>query len=144
MRSFLTFALAILPCTLYAADPLHNTVWKTIDDKTKEARAIVKFTEGTNGELSASIQKVLVPNEAEKCSNCVGPYQNKPLIGLTIIKKLKQVKPNKYDDGSILDPQSGKTYSFNATLSPDQKVLSGRGYIGFSALGRSQTWYRVN
>ncbi len=144
MRSLFSLALLLLPCTLYAADPLHNTVWKTIDDKTKQPSAIVKFTETSNGNLSGTIQKVLIANEGEKCSNCIGPYHNKPLIGLTIIKNLKQIKPNKYDDGSILDPQSGKTYRFNAIMSADKKTLSGRGYIGFSAIGRSQTWYRVS
>ena len=28
-----------------AADPLNGTVWKTIDDETKQPKAIVKFTE---------------------------------------------------------------------------------------------------
>jgi uncharacterized protein (DUF2147 family) len=51
---------------------------------------------------------------------------------------------NSYENSSILDTKTGKTYSFNATLSPDGKKLSGRGYIGISALGRSQTWYRIN
>ncbi|TCM59493.1 uncharacterized protein DUF2147 [Acinetobacter calcoaceticus] len=144
LRSFITASLLAIPCSIFAADPLHGTLWKTIDDKTKQPRALVKFTENPNGELSATIQKVLVPNEGEKCTNCVGTYQNKPLIGLTIIKNLKQVKANKYDNGSILDPQTGKTYSFNANLSADKKTLSGRGYIGISAIGRSQTWVRAN
>lgn len=143
LRSIFAFTVLALPCSLYAADPLNNTVWKTIDDKTKQPRALVKFTENSKGELSASIQKVLVPSEVEKCSKCVGPYKDKALTGLTIIKNLKQVKPNKYDHGSILDPETGKTYSFNANMSADQKILSGRGYIGISAIGRSQTWHRV-
>ena len=42
-----------------AADPLNGTVWKTIDDKTNQPKAIVKFTEHSTGTLSASIQKVL-------------------------------------------------------------------------------------
>lgn len=144
MRSYLMLALMLLPCTLYAADPLNGTLWKTIDDKTQQPRAIVKFTESPTGNLIATIQKVLISNEGQKCSNCVGTYHNQPLIGLTIIKNLKPIAPNKYDNGSILDPKSGKTYSFNATLSADKQTLSGRGYIGFSALGRSQTWYRVS
>lgn len=143
LRSIFAFSLLAVPCALYAADPLNNTVWKTIDDKTNQPRALVKFSENSKGELSATIQKVLVASESEKCSKCVGAYKDKSLTGLTIIKNLKQVKPNKYDHGSILDPQSGKTYSFNANMSADQKVLSGRGYIGISAIGRSQTWHRV-
>ena len=44
----------------HAADPLNGTVWKTIDDKTKQPKALVKFTEQSNGTLSASIQSILV------------------------------------------------------------------------------------
>ncbi|HCW4963195.1 TPA: DUF2147 domain-containing protein, partial [Acinetobacter baumannii] len=50
---------------------------------------------------------------------------------------------NKYDKGSILDPQSDKTYRFSVTVSPDGEKLTARGYIGISAIGRNQTWYRV-
>lgn len=32
-----------------AADPLNGTVWKTIDDETKQPKAIVKFTEQKMG-----------------------------------------------------------------------------------------------
>ena len=38
----------------HAADPLNGTVWKTIDDKTKQPKAVVKFTEQSNGTLNAS------------------------------------------------------------------------------------------
>ena len=126
-----------------AADSLNGTVWKTIDDQTNQPRALVRFNEDKNGVLSATIEKILVPSEANKCSKCEGAYQNKSLVGLTIVKNLKSSSENKYTNGSILDPKTGKTYSFNATLSPDGKKLSGRGYIGISALGRSQTWYKV-
>ncbi|MCY1448852.1 hypothetical protein D9M71_655590 [compost metagenome] len=74
---------------------------------------------------------------------CEGTYKNKSLIGLTIVKNLKSVGQNKYDKGSILDPQSDKTYRFSATMSPDGSKLIARGYIGISAIGRNQTWYRI-
>ncbi|WP_422470487.1 DUF2147 domain-containing protein, partial [Acinetobacter sp. BJFS-203] len=96
-----------------------------------------------NGNLSANIEKILVPSEANKCTMCEGTYKNKSLIGLTIVKNLKSVGQNKYDKGSILDPQSDKTYRFSLTVSPDGEKLTARGYIGISAIGRNQTWYRV-
>lgn len=58
-------------------------------------------------------------------------------------QKFKSVGQNKYDKGSILDPQSDKTYRFSLTVSPDGEKLTARGYIGISAIGRNQTWYRV-
>ena len=127
----------------FAADQLNGTVWRTIDDETNQAKAIVKFSEDQTGGLSATIEKILVPSEANTCLKCEGTYKNKSLVGVVIVKNLTKTSKNKYENGSILDPKTGKTYSFNATLSPDGKKLSGRGYIGFSALGRNQTWYRI-
>jgi len=127
----------------FASDKLHGSVWKTIDDATNEPRALVRFNEDKNGNLSANIEKILVPSEANKCTMCEGAYKNKSLIGLTIVKNLKSVGQNKYDKGSILDPQSDKTYRFSATMSPDGSKLIARGYIGISAIGRNQTWYRI-
>lgn len=43
----IVLALGLLSATVLAnaADPLNGTVWKTIDDTTKQPKAIVKFTE---------------------------------------------------------------------------------------------------
>lgn len=127
----------------FAADKLNGTFWKTIDDETNQPRALIKFSEDKNGVLTANIEKILVPSEANKCTMCEGTYKNKSLIGLTIVKNLKNVGQNKYDKGSILDPQSDRTYRFSVIVSPDGEKLTARGYIGISAIGRNQTWYRV-
>lgn len=126
-----------------AADPLNGTVWKTIDDETKQPKAIVKFTEQKNGTLYASIQSVLTPGEENACTKCEGPYHNKSLKGLTIVKGLKNTGGTSYDSGSILDPKSGKTYKLKGNLTDGGKKLELRGYIGVSALGRNQTWIRA-
>ncbi|MEG0343747.1 MAG: DUF2147 domain-containing protein [Acinetobacter sp.] len=146
MRNFLFYLtpLLLLPSLAYASDPLAGTIWKTIDDKTNQPSAIVKFSEEKNGQLTATIQKILIKNEEQKCISCQGQYHNKSLIGLAIIKGLKKLKPNEYGNGKIIDPQNGKTYSFSAKMSSDGKKLSGRGYIGVSLIGRDQTWYRIN
>ncbi len=81
----------------FASDKLHGSVWKTIDDATNQPRALVRFNQDKNGNLSANIEKILVPSEANKCTMCEGTYKNKSLIGLTIVKNLKSVGQNKYD-----------------------------------------------
>lgn len=127
----------------HAADPLNGTVWKTIDDKTKQPKATVKFTE-SNGVLNANIQSVLTAGEENACKKCEGTYHNKSLKGLTIVQNLKSVGGGKYESGTILDPQSGKTYKLKGELADGGKKLNLRGFIGVAALGRNQTWIRAN
>ncbi|RZJ21549.1 MULTISPECIES: DUF2147 domain-containing protein [unclassified Acinetobacter] len=136
--------LSLVSTLALAADPLHGTKWKTIDDVTKKPLSVVQFTETSNGVLSAKIVDVLEDSESQKCSKCKGKFYNKPLQGIQIVTGLKKTGTRSYDGGKITDPKNGKTYSFNAKLSEDGKTLSGRGYIGVSALGRSQTWIRTN
>ena len=140
----LALGLMSLAALANAADPLNGTTWKTIDDKTKQPKAIVKFTEQKNGTLSASIQSVLTPGEENACKKCEGPYHNKSLKGLRIVTGLKNVGGTSYENGSILDPQSGKTYKLKGQIVEGGKKLELRGFIGVSVLGRNQVWIRAN
>ena len=66
-----------------------------------------------------------------------------PLIGLEIIKGFQFAGGNVWKDGTIYDPDSGKTYSAKATLvSPNELDL--RGFIGVSMFGRTEKWTRTN
>lgn len=140
----LAFGLLGLSALANAADPLNGTVWKTIDDKTKQPKATVKFTEQKNGTLTASIQSILTPGEENACTKCEGPYHNKSLKGLTIVRGLKNTGGTSYDGGSILDPETGKTYKLKGKLADGGKKLELRGFVGVAALGRNQTWVRAN
>ncbi|MCA4790245.1 MULTISPECIES: DUF2147 domain-containing protein [Acinetobacter] len=140
----LAFGLLGLSALANAADPLNGTVWKTIDDKTKQPKATVRFTEQKNGTLTASIQSILTLGEENACTKCEGPYHNKSLKGLTIVRGLKNTGGTSYDGGSILDPQTGKTYKLKGKLADGGKKLELRGFIGVAALGRNQTWIRAN
>lgn len=125
-----------------AADPLNGTLWKTIDDETKQPKALVKFTEQKNGTLSATIQAILVAGEENACTKCEGTYKNKSLKGVTIVQNLKKGSGNSYEGGTILDPKNGKSYKLKGELAGNKLNL--RGYIGVALLGRDQTWIRAN
>jgi uncharacterized protein (DUF2147 family) len=47
----------------------------------------------------------------------------------------------KWKSGRIYDPNSGKTYKCKVTP-VNENTLELRGYIGFSLLGRTETWTR--
>ena len=67
--------------------------------------------------------------------------RSKPIIGLEILRNFI-FEDGKWTDGKIYDPKSGKTYSCNMTMK-GRDILNMRGYVGFSLIGRSETWKRV-
>ncbi|MBF7688247.1 DUF2147 domain-containing protein [Acinetobacter rathckeae] len=138
-----SIALAGLATITHAADPLNASVWKTIDDETNQPKAQVVFNQQRDGSFTATIQKVLVPGEDGICGECEGQYHNKPLQGAVIVRGLKSVGDNKYEDGTIIDPKNGKSYRLKGELLNQNKTLKLRGYIGISLLGRNQIWQRI-
>ncbi len=139
--AFITLS-SVLATSAFAAD-LNNTQWRTVDDETGKAKALVEFSKSSNGTYTATIKKLLDPKAKTVCTECSGSQKNKPMEGLDIVQNLKLDKGNKYTGGTILDPKSGKTYKMNAEMASNGKTLKVRGYIGVAALGRNQTWYRV-
>ena len=117
-------------------------VWRTVDDNTGKARSHVKIWKH-KGKLYGKITQLL--NEPQKnplCDKCPGKLKNKPVIGLTIIRGLSR-DGDEWSGGTILDPESGKTYRVLLQLQDGGKKLKVRGYIGVSLLGRTQYWRRV-
>jgi uncharacterized protein (DUF2147 family) len=66
--------------------------------------------------------------------------KSKPVLGLEILKDFV-FENERWTDGTIYDPKTGKTYSCNITIKNGQLNL--RGYIGISLIGRSETWKRA-
>jgi uncharacterized protein (DUF2147 family) len=67
--------------------------------------------------------------------------QKRQLVGLTMLENFTYEGDNVWTDGSIYDPDSGKTYSCKITLKSNGK-MEVRGYIGISLFGRTDTWTR--
>src|SRR5690606_5381861 len=116
--------------------------WKTIDDETGEAKSIVEIYK-QNGKGYRKVVDILDPKKRDLTSvECTGSDKNKPISGLEIINGL-DTDSDEYNDGTITDPNNGKVYKCYIELDGADK-LNVRGYIGFSLIGRTQTWQRVN
>ena len=90
--------------------------------------------------------KVLQVLDSEKgphpvCDACKGANHNKPIEGMVIAWGLRH-EGDSWDDGKIMDPKNGKVYSAKMTPIEGGRKLEVRGYLGFSLLGRTQTWVR--
>lgn len=63
-----------------------------------------------------------------------------PLMGLNMLKDFT-FDDGEWEDGTIYDPENGKTYS--CTMKLNNGRLDVRGYVGISLIGRTQTWIRI-
>jgi uncharacterized protein (DUF2147 family) len=138
----LAFAAAALPALAANDTPVGK--WKTIDDETHQVKSIVEITEH-DGTLEGKVLEVLKSEHGPhpKCTECSGERKDKPIEGMTIMWGLKK-DGDQWSGGQILDPAKGKIYKVNLKLLDGGSKLDVHGYIGFSLIGRSQTWVRAD
>jgi uncharacterized protein (DUF2147 family) len=143
MKKLLTFAAFFL-CLQSLAFAQSLSPVGTWTNQEKEARfEIYKCGD----KLCGKITWLKEPNRDGKpktdINNPEKKLQSQPLLGLVFLKGFEYDDNNKWDDGTIYDPKSGKTYSsYMQMLSKDK--IEVKGYIGISMIGRSQIWNRVN
>src|ERR1700733_6175897 len=116
-------------------------LWKTIDDKTGAARAIVRIYE-QDGRLFGKIEGSFKPGAEHRfCEVCTDERKGRPMLGLIIIRNMKHTD-DEYSGGDILDPDNGSVYHCKMHVEGGTRLVV-RGYIGISLLGRNQTWQRM-
>lgn len=115
--------------------------WKTIDDETGEAKSIIEIYK-KEGAFFGKIDHIINPSDRDKtCIYCEGSEKDLPLIGLNIIKNLKE-DDGEYSGGTIFDPEKGKKYKAKLWVDEENtNLLNVRGYISF--LFRTQQWVRA-
>jgi uncharacterized protein (DUF2147 family) len=70
--------------------------------------------------------------------------RTRPVLGLMLLTNFEFDGKDEWEDGKIYDPKNGKTYSCYIEFKDEtQDLLKVRGYIGFSMIGRTTYWTRV-
>ena len=118
-------------------------LWRSLDDKTSEAKAEIRVTE-TAGVVSGKIEKRLLKTAKPEdvCIECTDDRKGQPLIGLEILRGAKKAEgQGVWEGGKILDPENGRNYTLKMTPIEDGKKLEVRG--SFGPFGRTQTWVRI-
>ncbi len=134
--------LLLAPAISRAADSTPVGTWHQVDDKTGKVESIIQINDN-NGQLQGKVLKVLISDDGPHpiCKKCDGERKEQPIEGMTIIWNVIK-DGDVWDGGKILDPASGSVYKVKLTLGDDGQKLDVRGYVGFSLIGRSQTWHR--
>jgi uncharacterized protein (DUF2147 family) len=120
-------------------------LWKTIDDKDGSAKSEIRIVDNA-GVFTGKIEKILDPKAkpGELCVECTDDRKSQPMLGLEIIRGVRRVEGQAvWDGGTIVEPSTGKIYKMKMTPIEGGAKLEMRGFIGFSLLGRTQTWLRV-
>jgi uncharacterized protein (DUF2147 family) len=99
-----------------------------------------------NGKYFGKIIWLLKPNDQNNLpkvdkNNPDKNLKSKPLLGLVMLRNFKY-QDEEWVDGKIYNPDDGKEYKAYMKLK-DNQTLSVRGYIGFSFIGKTETFHRV-
>lgn len=135
MRITTTLLLAASVTCLAAQDIAGR--WTTIDDNTGKPRSVVEITV-KDGVASGSIVDLYDKTRLEKtCAACTDDRKGRKIVGLDIIRGMRK-DGNEWEDGTILDPETGKVYDCKLWI--EDGKLKVRGYVAF--FYRTQTWVR--
>ncbi len=126
----------------FAQDPALGK-WHTVDDETGEVKSLVTLSVADDGTMVGVISKILKKDAGDGlCAECKGDMKDQPIEGMQFIWGVEYVAEGEWEDGQLLDPESGTVYNGNITLAENPNELEVRGYVGISLFGRSQTWRR--
>ncbi len=128
MKKILLLLMMFMPFMAFAGSDVEG-YWTTIDDETNTAKSVVRIYE-YQGKIYGRVVELFKNKQA------VAKLPDSPLVkGLDVIWDMEK-KDNKYTNGKILDPTTGKVYACDLWRDGDKLIV--RGKIAF--LGRNQTW----
>jgi len=140
MKNTLILALALAASAAFAqVSPVG--LWRSIDDKTGEAKAEIRIVD-SGGVLTGRIEKTLKKDAKPTCEECRDERKGQAIQGLEIIRGARKAEgQDLWENGKILDPENGKEYTLKLAPIEGGQKLQVRGYIG--PFFRTQTWVRV-
>ena len=143
-KTLLLFVLFVLGAARMASAQTMTPLGVWTNAEKKATFEIYKC--GTN--LCGKIVTLTIPNDpatGKPKTDSKNPdvkLRSRPRLGLVFMQNFKYDNDNKWDDGKIYDPETGKTYSCYMKME-SANTMEVKGYIGFSLIGKSQTWTRV-
>jgi uncharacterized protein (DUF2147 family) len=141
----LALGIGLAACLYFhsaAASPSPVGLWRSFDDRTGEARGLIRIYE-VDGTLHGKVEQIFIPADRGRvCERCTDDRRGKPILGMDIFRDLRPEGDGWA--GHILDPQTGNIYTCTGHLAQNGQEFVLRGYILVTLLGRSQTWQRAD
>ncbi len=141
MRKYLLLSVATILLTLSGNAQSVLGKWYSIDPDTGMNESVIEVYEKEDKVYGKIVQILKEEDKDKTCIECTGKDKDQPIQGLVIIRGLSK-DGDEWTDGKILDPKNGKLYKCYISLEEGNK-LKLRGYIGFSLIGRTEYWHRV-
>jgi uncharacterized protein (DUF2147 family) len=115
---------------------------------TQDGDSQVKIFKSKTGKYYGNIKWLDEPLEEDGSiklddENPKESMQAREILGLQLLKAFEfNTKKSNWDDGTIYDPKTGKTYSCYMWFEND--ILHVKGFIGFAIIGKEVEWTREN
>lgn len=111
----------------------------------EEETSHIRIFKATNGKYYGKIEWLKEDPDRLDENNPDNNKQSEPLLGLTILKGFGyNLNKERWDGGTIYDPDNGKTYDCFMWFDGDFSMLFIKGYVlGMKFIGRETNWKRV-
>lgn len=142
---FLLPLVAVLSMLLSSYTTDENTkIYGVWDTPKKDGK--VKMYKAKSGKLCGKLSWMEEPNNSDgtpklDTNNPDKSLREKTVLNTVLFKHFVYKGDNTWEDGTVYDPQNGKTYSCIIKLKDDNS-MEVRGFIGISLLGRTETFTR--
>lgn len=156
--AFITLGLALLPGLAQAgiegywlkiSNDLRNAVIEIYADGDTVSGRIVDleypvFIAGERSPEGEVVPDELVGTPKRDVLNVDSSLHERPIEGLQHMSGFRATGRNEWSEGSLYNPEDGKTYRGRLRLRDSGRSLEVRGYIGTPMFGRTQTWTRID
>lgn len=140
MRGFFFYTVFFLTMTFPLQSQEVIGKWENRNSE-GDVNSIIKIYK-KGDELYGKVDRIIKEEDRDRlCTECDGEMKNQPIEGMELMKGLKK-EGDKYVDGTIIDPKTGKEYRCKIWLDEENPdVLKVRGYLAF--FYKTKTWQRA-
>ncbi len=137
-NTFIIILFILFGFSTYSQDV--TGMWKNTNEK-GQVNSIIEVYKKDN-KVFGRVDHIISEEDRDRiCTKCEGDLKNEPVQGMIIMRGLEK-DGDKYVDGTIVDPKTGKEYRCKIWLEEDNPdILNIRGYIAF--FYKTKTWRRA-